>query len=47
MEDGSTGVGIGAVVAVIVSYSHNHSIFWAIVDGFLGWLYIAYAIFAY
>jgi hypothetical protein len=38
------GVGLGTVVAVVVSWSRNKSIFWAIIHGLLGWLYVLYAI---
>ncbi len=38
------GVGLGTIVAVVVSWSRNKSIFWAIIHGLLGWLYVIYAI---
>jgi len=38
------GVGLGTVVAVVVSWSRNKSILWAIVHGILGWLYVIYAL---
>lgn len=38
------GVGLGTLIAVVVSWSRNHSILWAIVHGLLGWLYVIYAI---
>lgn len=38
------GVGLGTIIAVVVSWSRNHSILWAIVHGILGWLYVIYAI---
>ena len=37
-----TGVGLGTALAVTISWSFNKSIFWAIVHGLLGWLYIIY-----
>ena len=39
---GNAGVGIGNVLAVILSWSANHSIVWAIMHGVLGWLYVIY-----
>jgi len=38
------GVGLGTIIAVVVSWSRNKSILWAIVHGFLGWLYVIYAL---
>ncbi len=38
----STGIGIGSVLAIVLSYSLNHSILWVIVHGYLGWLYVIY-----
>jgi len=37
-----TGVGLGNIIAVVISWSVNHSILWAIIHGFLGWIYIVY-----
>ena len=31
-----------ASVAIAISYSDNHSIPWAIIDGILSWLYVVY-----
>ena len=36
------GVGIGNIIAVVVSWTANHSIIWALIHGILGWLYIVY-----
>ena len=36
------GVGLGAVIAVVVSWSRNRSILWAIVHGICSWLYVIY-----
>ncbi|MEO9168887.1 MAG: hypothetical protein ABI230_10835 [Aestuariivirga sp.] len=35
-------VGFGSALAIAISYSNNHSIIWAIIDGLLGWFYVAY-----
>lgn len=36
------GIGIGTVVAIVLSWSINHSVLWAIVHGFFGWFYLLY-----
>jgi hypothetical protein len=38
------GVGLGTIVAVVISWSRNKSILWAIIHGILGWLYVIYAL---
>lgn len=37
-----TGVSFGAAMAMILSYSTNSSIWWMILHGLLGWLYVFY-----
>jgi len=37
------GIGLGTIIAVVVSWSRNKSILWAIIHGFLGWFYVIYA----
>lgn len=41
------GIGLGSVIAVVISWSVNHSVLWAIIHGFFGWLYVIYYLFAY
>ena len=41
------GIGFGSCLAMIISYSAWHSIFWAIIHGMLSWIYIIYFIIAY
>ena len=36
------GVGFGSALAMAISYTNNHSILWAIIDGLLGWIYVLY-----
>jgi hypothetical protein len=36
------GMGFGSALAITISWSVNHSILWAIVHGFLSWLYVGY-----
>ncbi len=38
------GVGLGTIIAVVVSWSRNKSILWAIIHGILGWFYVIYAL---
>lgn len=38
------GVGLGTIIAVVISWSRNKSVLWAIIHGILGWLYVIYAI---
>ena len=37
-----TGIGLGTLIAVIVSWSVNKSILWCIVHGCFGWFYVIY-----
>ncbi len=38
------GIGLGTIIAVVVSWSRNKSILWAILHGLLGWIYVIYAL---
>jgi hypothetical protein len=38
----STGISMGTALAMILSYSVNHSIIWAVIHGFLSWVYVIY-----
>ena len=35
-----SGAGLGSIIAVVVSWSVNHSIGWAILHGIISWFYI-------
>jgi hypothetical protein len=35
-------IGLGGVIAVILSWTTWHSIGWAIIHGLLGWFYVIY-----
>ncbi len=37
-----TGIGFGAVLAIVTSWDRNKSILWAILHGFFGWFYVIY-----
>ena len=36
------GVSFGSALAIAISWSQHHSIIWAIIHGFLSWLYVAW-----
>ena len=38
----SSGIGMGTALAMVISWSVNNSIGWAILHGILGWLYVIY-----
>ena len=38
------GVGLGTIIAIVISWSRNKSILWAIIHGILGWFYVIYAL---
>jgi len=42
VEGAKFGVGFGSALAITISYSENHSILWAIIDGILSWVYVGY-----
>ncbi|WDF67442.1 hypothetical protein PQ465_14140 [Sphingobacterium oryzagri] len=37
-----SGIGLGSVIAVVISWDRNKSIFFAIIHGIFGWLYVIY-----
>ncbi len=37
-----TGIGLGSVIAVVLSWHRNKSIFYAIIHGILSWFYVIY-----
>jgi hypothetical protein len=41
---GGTGITLGSLLAVLISWSYNHSIVWAIIHFFCSWLYVIYAL---
>lgn len=38
------GISFGSCLAMVISYTSWHSIFWAIIHGLLGWIYVIYYI---
>lgn len=41
-EGAKYGVGFGSALAIAISYTNNHSILWAIIDGILSWIYVVF-----
>ncbi len=37
-----SSIGFGAVLAIVMSWTANKAILWAIFHGFLGWIYVIY-----
>jgi hypothetical protein len=37
-----SGIGIGSALAIVISWSRNQSILWAILHGVLSWIYVIY-----
>ncbi len=40
-------IGFGSVLAMILSWSANHAIGWAIIHGLLNWFYVVYYLFTH
>lgn len=38
----NSGIGLGSVIAVVISWDKYKSIGWAILHGIFGWLYVIY-----
>jgi hypothetical protein len=38
----SSGISLGAAIAVTVSWSLNQSVLWAILHGLFSWVYVIY-----
>ena len=36
------GIGLGSILAVVVSWERNKSVFLALIHGFFSWLYVLY-----
>ncbi len=36
------GISFGSALAIAISWSVNHSVFWAIVHGIFSWFYVVY-----
>lgn len=43
-ESVKTGITFGSALAMVISYSNWHSVFWTIIHGLLSWVYVVYFI---
>ena len=43
-ESTSAGLGIGSIIALIISVALNKSFLWAIIHLLFGWFYVVYAL---
>jgi hypothetical protein len=41
-EGAQYGISFGSALAIAISYSNNHSVLWAMIDGILSWIYVIY-----
>jgi hypothetical protein len=41
------GISFGSVLAIVMSWTLNKSIVWAILHGLMGWIYVVYYIIKY
>ncbi len=37
-----SGVGFGTALAIAISWSLHHSVFWAVLHGVFSWVYVIY-----
>ncbi len=42
---GTAAVGLGSILAMILSWGANHAIGWAVIHGALTWIYVIYYLF--
>lgn len=43
----TSGITFGSALAMVISYSTWHSVFWAIIHGLLSWVYVVYFVLFY
>lgn len=43
----SGGIGIGTIIAIILSWTVNHSVFWCVVHALCSWFYVFYWLIAH
>jgi hypothetical protein len=41
-ESVRAGISFGSALAIVISWTQNHSILWAIIHGILSWFYVIY-----
>ena len=42
-----TGISFGSALAIVISYTHWHSVGWAIIHGLMSWVYVIYYLLKY
>ena len=42
-----SGISFGTALAIVISWSANHSILWAVIHGLLSWVYVIYYLIRY
>ncbi len=42
-----TGISFGSALAIVISWSLNKSVLWAIIHGVLSWFYVVYYVIIY
>ena len=42
-----SGITFGSALAMVISYTAWHSVFWAIVHGLMSWVYVIYYLLRY
>ncbi|MBW1689764.1 MAG: hypothetical protein JRI71_08175 [Deltaproteobacteria bacterium] len=42
-----TGISFGSALAMVISWSVNKSVLWAIIHGIFSWLYVVYYLIRY
>jgi len=40
--ESGTGIGLGSIIAALLSWTVNHSIVWSVIHGILNWAYVVY-----
>ena len=46
VEGAKYGISFGTALAIAISYTNNHSVLWAIIQGLFSWLYVIYYVLA-
>ena len=41
-DSSGAGIGIGGVLAFLLSWEQNHDLIWGIIHALFGWLYVVY-----
>jgi hypothetical protein len=42
-----SSIGFGAVLAIVMSWTANKALLWALIHGLLGWIYVVYYLIAH